>query len=102
MVLLEAGAAGLPIVATEVGGIPEIVMHGDGGMLVPPASPASLAAALETIEALEPEARTRMGAAARERVVRHHDLAEVADHWEALYSDLAAAATTRTSSARAG
>ena len=46
IVLIEAGAAGVPIVATAVGGVPEILRDGETGRLVPPEDPAALAAAI--------------------------------------------------------
>ena len=49
LVLLEAMAASVPIVATSVGGNPEIVRHGATGLLVPPCDPAALAAALDRV-----------------------------------------------------
>ena len=48
-VLLEAMAAGVPVVATAVGGIPEIVSHGETALLVKPCDPVSLAAALNQV-----------------------------------------------------
>jgi glycosyltransferase involved in cell wall biosynthesis len=65
IVLLEAGAFGLPVVATRVGGIPEIVTDGVSGRLVPPDDPAALAAALRDV--LDDHASSRaMGAKLRE------------------------------------
>jgi glycosyltransferase involved in cell wall biosynthesis len=65
-VLVEAMAAGKPVVATEVGGIPEIVEHGVTGLLVPPGSPDQLAEGI--IRVLQDrELARRMGAAGRER-----------------------------------
>lgn len=67
MALLEAMAAGRPAVCTAVGGVPELVVDGETGYLVPPKDPQSLARRL--IEVLsDPAARARMGAAARNRV----------------------------------
>ncbi|QIK38748.1 glycosyltransferase [Caldichromatium japonicum] len=56
--LLEAAAAGLPIVATRVGGIPEAVRHGVNGLLVPPEDPQALAAAIA--ELLQDRERRRI------------------------------------------
>ncbi len=64
--ILEAMAAGLPVVATRVGGIPEIVEEGSTGILVPESDPAALADALERM-ASDPGLRERMGERARAR-----------------------------------
>ncbi len=48
-VLIEGMAAGLPVAATNAGGVPEIVVHGETGLLVPPAQPPALAAAIERL-----------------------------------------------------
>ena len=62
-------AAGLPVVATRAGGIPEIVEQGGSGLLVPPADPAAFAEALVTM-ASDEERRRLMGVRARERARR--------------------------------
>ena len=49
MVLSEAGAAGLPLISTDVGAINEIVRQGETGLLVPPGDPVALATALERL-----------------------------------------------------
>jgi glycosyltransferase involved in cell wall biosynthesis len=74
--ILEAMAAGLPVVATAVGGVPEIVDAGTTGLLVPPGDAAALAAALERLLA-DAGLRTRMGGAGWERVRERFDLAQL-------------------------
>lgn len=68
--LLEAMAVGLPAVSTRVGGVPEVVVPGETGFLVPPRDAGAIAAALRPLLDA-PELRQRLGGAARERVVRH-------------------------------
>jgi glycosyltransferase involved in cell wall biosynthesis len=65
--ILSAMAAGLPVVATDVGGIPELVEPGENGILVPPSDPRTLAEAI-TFMAEHPEEARRMGASGRRRV----------------------------------
>ncbi|MDR0993919.1 MAG: glycosyltransferase family 4 protein [Verrucomicrobiota bacterium] len=68
IVLLEAALRGVPGVATRCGGIPDAVMDGQTGVLVPPDDPAAMAGAIEAL--LErPEQRRRLGQAARERTL---------------------------------
>ena len=67
MSVLEAMAAGVPVIASDIGGIPEQVEHGVTGLLVPPGDVDALAVALAYIVE-HPDAAKAMGAAARERV----------------------------------
>jgi glycosyltransferase involved in cell wall biosynthesis len=71
--ILEAMSAGLPVVASRVGGIPELVVDGETGLLVPPGDPSSLATAIERLME-EPALRDRLGAAGRARVEELFDL----------------------------
>ena len=71
--LMEAMASGLPVVATAITGIPELVDSGRNGFLVPPGDPMALAEALQTL-ARDRELRDRMGKAGRDKVVREFDL----------------------------
>jgi glycosyltransferase involved in cell wall biosynthesis len=64
--VIEAMAAGLPVVATRAGGVPELIEEGTTGLLVPPASVADLSAALRQL-AGNPAQRSALGQAARER-----------------------------------
>jgi glycosyltransferase involved in cell wall biosynthesis len=64
--IMEAMAAGLPVAATAVGGVPELVEHNATGLLTPPRDMAALGAALAAL-AGDAELRRRMGKAARER-----------------------------------
>lgn len=72
VVLMEAMATGLPVVASNISGIPELVDNGTTGILVPPADPTAIADAVEAL-AKDPSLRERMGAAGRERVVAEFD-----------------------------
>jgi glycosyltransferase involved in cell wall biosynthesis len=74
--ILEAMAAGLPVVASNVGGVSEVVVDGDTGLLVPPGDAQSLAAAIERLLEDPPLCR-RLGEAGRIRVAEHFDLAAV-------------------------
>ncbi len=74
--VLEAMAAGLPVVASAVGGVPEIVDDGTTGVLVPPGDPAALAAAIEPLLA-DATLRDRLGDAGRARVRERFDLAQL-------------------------
>ncbi len=86
MALLEAMAYGMAIVATRVGGIPELVDDGVTGLLVEPDDPEALAAALTRLAA-DPELRRRLASAARERA-RALDANEVATRLARLYNSL--------------
>jgi colanic acid/amylovoran biosynthesis glycosyltransferase len=71
--IMEAMVCGLPVVATAISGIPELVAHRVTGYLVPPADAAALAAALDSVRA-DAAAADRLGAAGRERVLRDYSL----------------------------
>lgn len=70
--VLEAMATGLPVIATRVGGNPELVVDGENGLLVPVADDAALAAALGGL-VKDAALRARMGAAALQRIAGHFD-----------------------------
>jgi glycosyltransferase involved in cell wall biosynthesis len=82
--ILEAMAHALPVVATPVGGIPEQVVDGETGMLVPPADAGALAGALERLCA-DPERRRAMGERGLERWRRDYSLEATAAKLIGLY-----------------
>jgi glycosyltransferase involved in cell wall biosynthesis len=71
--LMEAMAAGLPVVASRLSGIPELVTDGKSGLLTPPGDVAALAAAIRRLHD-DPALRERLGRAARATVERDFDL----------------------------
>ncbi|MDJ0868583.1 MAG: glycosyltransferase family 4 protein [Myxococcota bacterium] len=86
-VVLEAMAAGLPVIATPVGAIPDAIRHGEEGLLVPPRDREALAEALKRLID-DPELRCRMGARARERAEAVFSLDPVVRQLEAVYDEL--------------
>ncbi len=87
---LEAMACETPVVASAVGGILEVVVDGETGLLVPPANPEALAAALTRL-LNDPDTRRRMGQAGRRRVEAQFSWASIAERTERVYADAIAA-----------
>jgi glycosyltransferase involved in cell wall biosynthesis len=90
MVLLEAGAAGLPIVATRVGGNHEVVLDQQSGYLVPARDPEALASAMVRLAELPAERRRAMGKRGQEHIERNYGLERVAERWEEIYREVLA------------
>lgn len=84
MTLLEAMAMGLPVVATHVGGTPEVVLNGTTGVLVPPLQPDALAEAMLWMMR-HPDARRRMSLAARRRVEERFTIRRTVEAYERVY-----------------
>ena len=87
--VIEAMAAALPIVATNVGGMAELLGEGDCGLMVPARDAAALAGAMAQVMALDPAARRAMGERARTRMQRRHGVEAVLDRWEELCREAA-------------
>ncbi len=87
LVLLEAMSAARPVVATRVGGIPEVIEHESTGLLVEPSRPEELASALRRL-AGDPDLRARLGGAARDVVRRRHGAARMVHEVESLYREV--------------
>ncbi len=87
MAVLEAMAAGVPVVATRVGGVPWMLEEGDAGVLVPPRDIGALADALGALMA-DPRRRAVLSRAGRERVAREFDASVVLPRIERLWSGL--------------
>jgi glycosyltransferase involved in cell wall biosynthesis len=81
--ILEAMAAGLPIVSTLVGGTPELVCDGQTGFLHPPGEYVLMAGAIVDLYR-RPELCSAMGGAGRERVATHFSVARMAEQYEDL------------------
>ena len=86
VVCAEAMAYGRPVVAGAVGGLLDLVVDGETGILVPPRDASALRAALERLLG-DRELRQRLGAAARERIVEHFAWPAVTDATLAAYEE---------------
>jgi glycosyltransferase involved in cell wall biosynthesis len=89
VVLMEAMAAGLPVVASHIAGIPELVDDGISGILVPPGRSDALADALRRL-ADDPELREAMGRRGRAKVEAEFDVRQSATDLEAMFAQLVA------------
>jgi glycosyltransferase involved in cell wall biosynthesis len=86
LAVIEAMAAGKPVVATSVGALPEIIQHGETGLLVPPGDPPALANAIRML--LEDKRlATRLATAARARVEREFTAKRMVDRVTSVYTE---------------
>lgn len=85
--VLEAMASALPVAATAVGGVPELVEEGVTGQLAPASCPRALANAIEPY-LVDPALAARHGAAGRDKVVRCHGMGAMVAAYESLYATL--------------
>lgn len=105
LVNLEALACGTPVVASRVGGFPDLIQDGENGFLIPPGEPRQLAARLEHVLDT-PGLAARLGAAGRATILRDFTWTRVGEKLERCYSDLlagrGATASRDTGAARDG
>ena len=87
LAIIEAMACGAPVVASDVGGIPELVVHGETGLLVPAAEPRSLADAIDAL-LRDSDRRLKMGEAAVARVQARFTLSAQVDAYLSWYGEL--------------
>jgi len=88
---IEALAAGRPVVATRVGGVPDVIREGEDGFLVEPGDVDALAERLARLAA-DPELRERLGTAGRARVIPRYSVERLVDDNDLLYRSLLASA----------
>jgi glycogen(starch) synthase len=89
LVPLQGALGARPVIASAVGGLPEAVLDGVTGVVVPPEDPAALAAALRSLLA-DPATAARLGAAGRERALTEFSLEAHVDAYDNLYAEVAA------------
>lgn len=89
-VALQAMAMRLPIVGTDIGGVPEVILPGGAGVVIPPGDPEALSASIEALLG-DPERRRRMGESGKKYVLENYSLAHMIEETERLYGEVAAA-----------
>jgi glycosyltransferase involved in cell wall biosynthesis len=87
--ILEAMAAALPVAASRVGGVPELVLDGETGLLVEPDDPKALAGALDALVA-DPDRRRLLGQQGARRVAEHFEAGAIARRVVAIYAEAVA------------
>ena len=98
IVLIEAMASGLPVVATEYPGVRAVVVEGETGLLAPRGDSAAVAACVRTLVDAGTEGRARMGVAGRERAEREWNWPRLVDRMDATYAEAIVARTAKMAS----
>jgi len=101
VVLLEAMSYGVPVVASDIGGITDIVEHNKSGLLVPPGDSAALTQALERLSR-DTALAQRLGAAGEQRVRSAFGWTEIMAKWDAVYRARVRTRTDTASAAESG
>jgi glycosyltransferase involved in cell wall biosynthesis len=99
-VVLEAMASGIPVIATPVGDVPNLVANGETGILCSPTDPEELAQALVRIRALTPDRRSKMGRRAREIVEQRYRIEAVASSTLEFYRQILSRRSGNTGSGK--
>lgn len=92
--ILEAMRAGLPVIASNVGGISELVVHGETGLLVPPFAVTPMVQALSEL-LVDPGRRARLGWCGRRRYEKNFSLSQMIERTRAVYIDVLDEAANR-------
>ncbi len=87
-VVMEALAAALPVVATRVGGVPELVETGKSGFVVAPRDPHALSQAMQQLMSLPRERLKEMGRRGRQHIAEHYGMDSMAARWISLFEEL--------------
>jgi glycosyltransferase involved in cell wall biosynthesis len=87
-VVMEALAAAVPVVATRVGGVPELVEPGKSGFVAPPGDPAALSEAMRTLMKLPREQLREMGQHGRRHIAANYSMSAMAQRWISLFESL--------------
>ena len=87
-VVMEALAAGVPVVATRVGGVPELVDPGKSGFVVPPRNPAALSEAMHKLMTLPADQLKEMGQHGRRHIDANYGMSSMAKRWIGLFEAL--------------
>ncbi len=96
IVLIEAMACGLPVIATDYPGVRAVVADGETGLIVPPGDPAAVARALAELRAAGPERRAELGERGRARAVREWSWPTLVDRMDGAYAEAIAVRRART------
>lgn len=96
---IEALAAGRPVVATRVGGVPDVIRDGEDGFLVEPGAIDELSERLARL-ARDPALRERLGASGRERVAGRYGVGRLVEEMDSLYRTLLAASDSNSRTSR--
>ncbi len=86
--VMEALASGVPVVATRVGGVPELIEDGHSGFLVQAGDPVGLSKAMSRLMSLPAETRITMGKSGRDHVLSNFGIQAVVDRWEELFEEV--------------